>query len=321
MERRMQSGPGGFAAKIEQQMKGQVKGPNTADDVDEKAALHPDVPATKSGDYPSNDSPDSSQDAILTKAKCAKDKCNILVVVDMQKDYCKGCGSTTESQWASTGVKALADPIKQLLAKSAKFDLIIFTQDWLASGKPFLVHDTNGAKVMDELEPPAEAKSKTFYFTKGADDWLNHGYWGGRQFAIKGETGVGAKKPTPLDDILVSAGYTPDKTSMYVTGTATYRCVMKGSVHANALGFDVNIVADSVEGDGDKGDWDRYGVPGTPPADKTLQQWKMDVFSTRGGPDVAKRQSILKNAGVKSCANAAAVIASIDGKACPVTKA
>ena len=34
-------------------------------------------------------------------------------------------------------------------------------------------------------------------------------------------------------------------------GTATYRCVMKGSVHARAHGYKVQYVKNAVEGDGD----------------------------------------------------------------------
>ena len=31
----------------------------------------------------------------------SKKRCNVLVVVDMQNDYCKGCGSPTESPWST----------------------------------------------------------------------------------------------------------------------------------------------------------------------------------------------------------------------------
>ena len=56
-------------------------------------------------------------------------------------------------------------------------------------------------------------------------------------------------------------GYDPSWTSLYVTGTATYRCVMKGSVHARAHGYKVQYVKNAVEGDGDDYDWKRYACP------------------------------------------------------------
>ena len=186
---------------------------------------------------------------------CAKDqeRCTVLVVVDMQKDYCQGCGSPTESQWASKGVKEIATPINAVIdAAGDNLDLVLFTQDYLPDDSKFLVHNSVGSEVLDELKQPV---GKTAHFTKGADDWMNHGFYKGRKYAINGETVENAHLPESLDVILNAYGYHPKKTHMYVVGTATYRCVMKGSVHARALGYKVSIVENSVEGEGDDYDW------------------------------------------------------------------
>jgi len=290
----------------------------------------PPVNVPKPDDYP------AGENAVPYPAfpKCAKDKeqCNVLVVVDMQKDYCKGCGSPTESQWASAGVKQIATPINSIIDEAINdLDLVLFTQDFLAKGTPFLVHDTVGAEVLDELKQPAE---KTAHFTKGADDWMNHGFWHGRKYAIQGEAQEGAHKPESLDMILDSYGFSPKKTNIYVVGTATYRCVMKGSVHARALGYTVSIVENSVEGEGDDYDWGRYGdssknenaVKGSCKemlgisekcGEVKQRQWMETVYDTRGGPSPELRKKILHHAHVHSCADAAAVKASINGTPCP----
>ena len=77
---------------------------------------------------------------------------------------------------------------------------------------------------------------------------MNDGYYNGRLSSKKGDS-------KPQRRILREFG---SWTSLYVTGTATYRCVMKGSVHARAHGYKVQYVKNAVEGDGDDYDWKRY---------------------------------------------------------------
>ena len=43
-----------------------------------------------------------------------------------------------------------------------KLALVLTTKDWLKGGNAFLVHDTEGAEVMDQLKLP---KKKTVAFT------------------------------------------------------------------------------------------------------------------------------------------------------------
>ena len=141
-------------------------------------------------------------------------------------------------------------------------------------------------------------------------------------------------RPRDLGHILQEFGYTPTKTSLYVTGTATYRCVMKGSVHAKSLGYTVSYVKNAVEGDGDDYDWKRYACPnfmnggvkkschdmfGEPCDARAKSKWFKTVYETLGGPSVKLRQHIMKNAGVLECADAAAVVSSLEGSPCPVT--
>lgn len=265
----------------------------------------------------------------------AQATCNVLVVVDMQKDYCKGCGSATESKWASEGVKALVGPINRIIGESAEgFEVVVFTQDWLDKGSAFLVHDTVGSQLLDGITQPA---GKSFHFTKTADDWMNHGYFHGRLYAIKGEAGHGIGKPSSLDTILWSNGYSPEKTHLYVVGTATYRCVMKGSVHARALGYTVSFVEDAVDGDGNEYDWQRFGDPcnsravhpschsymgiedvGTACSENDKRLWAESIYTALGGPDRRLRQSIMGHAQIRRCEDADAVFASLNGKSCPV---
>ena len=268
------------------------------------------------------------------------DHCNILVVVDMQNDYCKGCGSPTESKWASATVKELAatqGPINQVIQKAhdagVPFDMILFTQDWLGDGSPFLTHDTKGAEVIETILNQDDEKSATY--TKRADDWMNDGYYNGRLYAIRGEAKKGDSKPRDLGRILREFGYSPSWTSLYVTGTATYRCVMKGSVHARAHGYKVQYVKNAVEGDGDDYDWKRYACPnfmnsgvkkschdmfGQTCDGRAKSKWLESVYKTLGGPSVHLREHIMKNAGVLECADADAVVSSLKGTDCPLTE-
>ena len=50
------------------------------------------------------------------------------------------------------------------------------------------------------------------------------------------------------------------------------------------------------------------------------KQWMETVYDTRGGPSPELRKKILHHAHVHSCADAAAVKASISGTACPVSE-
>lgn len=109
---------------------------------------------------------------------------------------------------------------------------------------------------------------------------------------------------------------------------------MKGSVHARSLGYTVSYVKNAVEGDGDDYDWKRYACPnfmnqgvkkscqdmmGAPCNEEQTSQWYDTVFKTLGGPSVHLREHIMKNAGVLECGDAAAVVGSLGGSACPIT--
>ena len=67
----------------------------------------------------------------------SKKRCNVLVVVDMQNDYCKGCGSPTESPWSTDALLKIAPNINKALelradgSKHSVWDLVIFTKDSL----------------------------------------------------------------------------------------------------------------------------------------------------------------------------------------------
>jgi nicotinamidase-related amidase len=173
--------------------------------------------------------------------------CTVLIVVDMQNDYCSECNSTTVSKWATPGLPVVADAINRLQADDRNLiDLTLFTQDWLPSTSPFLRKNTYGSEIMKMLHE----NSNSLRFTKSSDDWMNNlgpkdcdyctlAYDNKYHFALNNEKMKNQPNHNPptLYDFLSSYGYTPEKTRLIVVGTAENRCVMKGSLHAINIGY------------------------------------------------------------------------------------
>ena len=175
---------------------------------------------------------------------CRNDLCTVLVVVDMQNDYCLECNSTTVSPWAVSGLPAVAHHINRLQTSDAHLiDFTIYTQDWLPSTSPFLPRNTYGSAILDALQRPKDPSTFTT-FTKDSDDWMNTlgpkqecayctpSYDDQYHFALNGESTPSQPTHPTLQNYLSSKGYAPAKTRLVVVGTAENRCVMKGSLHA-----------------------------------------------------------------------------------------
>lgn len=267
-----------------------------------------------------------------------KSKCNLMIVVDMQNDYCKQCGSKTVSKWAGEDMLAKAAEINDALALKtidgeSAWDLVVFTQDWLQPGEACndcakwskdhkkclkcvnsaLVHDTFGAQVISQIHKPAN-KDRYMMFTKNTDDWFTaldeKTAWDGkRHFALNGESIPGNPHPT-LREILVYRGFTPEKTRMVVTGVASNRCVMKGSTHARYDNYrSVYAFSSAIAGMADKpenwrpGDNAPHTYCGTPenPCDTVAERrpWEKKVFlGYKGGPTRPEAVAIMLGAGI-----------------------
>ena len=168
---------------------------------------------------------------------------NVLIIVDMQNDYCKECNSSTVSKWALKGLPSVAQHINDL--HTVHFDQYVFTQDWLPTGSPFLQRHTFGSELIKALKIP----NKSLTFTKSSDDWMNNlgpktncsyctpSYDNQYHFALNKETTKKFPKHPTLVQYLSFYGYDPENTRLVVTGIAENRCVMKGSVHAIEYGY------------------------------------------------------------------------------------
>ena len=184
----------------------------------------------------------------------------VLVIVDMQNDYCIECNSTTVSRWALAGLPGVARHINLLHSDpffKQNIDRVIFTQDWLSATSKYLKRNTYGAALIRSLDRPEGSLA----FTKSSDDWMNRlgpkynctycdaSFDDKYHFALNGERRKGEPErrpsvpglppilPPTLDQYLTSYGYSPRDTRLVVTGIAENRCVMKGSVHAMNLGY------------------------------------------------------------------------------------
>lgn len=261
-----------------------------------------------------------------TIGACSKDTCNLLVVVDMQNDYCTTCGSETVSPWAEP-ILPTAAKINDIMAlKTPKgesiWDLVVFTKDWLEPGvvcleqkesscvKSSLVRDTFGTQVVSQIRKPADSAAYLEY-TKNLDDWFNTmdaNMSADHQdhFALNGENIPGNSHPT-LRQMLQYRGFTPEKTRMVVTGTASNRCVMKGSVHARYDGYNVFVVASAIAGYAEKPDNWHPGenAPDTFCGDtqacdgNEARSWEREVFfGEKGGPTRPQAFAIMTGAGV-----------------------
>lgn len=210
------------------------------------------------------------------KFECSSaDKCNVLVVVDMQNDYCLECEQTTDTcHWAfRSPLESAAAQINSAITESGvDWDFIVYTQGLMTwpsgDGDECTYPDTRGFEVIDTLKNELDndfSKDPTkdfMMFSKLTDDWFTDAVFGGsRQFANNGETlpGWTGEQPPTLPEQLEYRGFKPGNTQLFVTGTATNRCVMKGAVHARDLGFDVVLGKDAVTG----GSEDRWVISKT----------------------------------------------------------
>lgn len=284
------------------------------------------------------------------KFDCTADKkCKVLIVVDMQNDYCAECKTDEDTcNWPYRSL--LNDPAAKvneaIRDSNVDYEFAVYTQglqDWHTDDGDCTYPGQRGFEIMDTLKSGldqgfANDPTKDFMtFSKLTDDWFTDAVFGSRQWANNGETlpfWTGDQPPT-LPEQLKYRGFLPSNTQLFVTGTATNRCVMKGAVHARALGFDVILAKDAVTG-GSEDRWviskvtipdgqnacaipsetDEYGnlhhcavslsceeynnkQGGAPCTEEEKQEWMYNVyFGWRGGPSQNDAFKYLENSGV-----------------------
>lgn len=211
------------------------------------------------------------------------DKKNVLLVIDMQRDYCIGdaCGEpvSTVSKWASDKTTTVVQPIVDLMDKNV-YDLVVFTQDSLSEGEvcvenpngedwvngscvlgSSLVTGSPGWEVIHALTDAAKAEfgeSKIIFYTKHTDDALNILDGSYQELDVFAD---GACYPTPQEDrkfdvvgdynqplaeVLRSRGFGIKNANIHAVGVLGNRCVMKSALHAKYLGYDVTVIKSAV---------------------------------------------------------------------------
>ena len=175
---------------------------------------------------------------------CKKSHCNVVVVVDMQNDYCHASGPSRENEcqaeqdpftgemyepgkspFTVAGVKDAGNKVNEVM-DSVDADVVVFTQDWLSPDDKFLRENTFGTRLLSNIRQPLD---KSYRFTKSTDDWMIQSFvQGERKYALNGKQ-IGLRtdvESTTLPTIFETYGYDePGKTTMYVTGVALNRCV------------------------------------------------------------------------------------------------
>jgi nicotinamidase-related amidase len=248
------------------------------------------------------------------------DQKRVLVVVDVQRDYCKDhedCGvlSETVSPWAASHTGRVVQPIIQHM-ESGDYDLIVFTRDALNEGDvcavggswingtcsqgSSLVKGSAGSQVLERLLTSAHShytSDKILTYTKRTDDWMtevatcNPSCWPSENLF---DTEHNFEDLT-LNNVLGKRGFSPSNTHFYVTGVLTNRCVMKGSLHARQLGFDVTVLRDSVAGPEESDRWETnqtvaedlgfHVAPEICLGDECNHEWFTQVYlGYKGGP-------------------------------------
>lgn len=266
----------------------------------------------------------------------------------MQNEYCPNDGCTSKSPaaklsgnanpgWADASVAKIVPNIVEIVTSSAiKWDGILITMDWLPAQCKGLTAKTDGADVINEINDAVRkvhAKSHIpfFRFLKGNDDWMNElNIFNTNQYDM---FHTGNEKP--LIHYLEKAGFTPSRTVMTVTGTATNRCVMKGSVHAESHGYAVQHV-DAASAGGETQEYSTAAqneefkeyllraaplttVPtagGTNNADakqitkavKQIAKWQEEIFMKMKGPPRADALGLLRQSGVRMLPDLAAAV-------------
>jgi len=231
--------------------------------------------------------------------KCTNDACSVLVITDVQNDYCKGCGSESESPWARTEVKELLEDITKAIALkksdgSPLWDLIVFTRDVLEEnyvcadvdhdgqandfkiidekrvclGGSSLTSGSYGSQVPDELKSARDMANVPFIeHTKSTADWMttmNPETSFDGKFKFDAELLESVPQLT-LKEKLERKGFAPGKTTIVVTGIVTNRCVMKGAIHAAHEGYSTFALTDAIWGFPEMDNWTTQGKKANAP--------------------------------------------------------
>jgi len=176
-----------------------------------------------------------------TQKRAQLPRAQVLVVVDMQKDYDTEANTqlygNVQPHGYANPIAHFVDPINTM-RESNSWDLVVFTFDWLsadmlAGRTPFCLEHSFGATLLNDLVIDA---SRDVLFRKSSDDsFCDHGG------EVEARTGCDR-----LGDVLAALGFTPASTSLIFVGQRFERCVLKSVMHARFLGYECSVVMDAT---------------------------------------------------------------------------
>ena len=174
-----------------------------------------------------------------------------LILVDLQNDFCPG-----GALGVPEGDQVI--PIANALARSARFDLVVATQDWHPRSHGSFADNHPGRKIGETIDlhglpqilwpvhcvqhthgaafhPALDLTRIGKVFQKGTDPSID---------SYSGFFDNGHRKATGLGEYLKSAAVT----EVYVCGLATDYCVKFTALDARQLGFNTHLIEDASRG-------------------------------------------------------------------------
>ena len=307
----------------------------------------------------SNDGPNGCYCTPQTKQRY------VLVVVDMQNDYDQASNSSTLSPWAvdlTAYKKRITDLYRDFYATNRSWSLIVWTRDTprdgfcdTNTGRCSLKNGSFGARsvfegtVMLQSPPrpvtPNAATPNMLFWSKTTDNWmlqeindwgLTRHSWGPTRYPeittkhqpICDENSPYSETCSDLHAWLIRHGYTPSITTLVVVGVASNRCVMKGAVNAQALGYQVVVIKNAIAGPAQPTQSDKWFVcssihamrndcldgidccnapptkckstSGSPCDAEAFTAWRTSIYQgAKGGPSRKQAFEIMQHAGVQ----------------------
>lgn len=222
----------------------------------------------------------------------------VLMVIDMQNDYCSDCGVVGGSPWSEPLAEA-ANNIGRLMSDNPWKDAwarVFFTQDYSENGwtatntadgskYSFLKWGTPGAAIIQIIEDKMNPTKPRSRFVKSTDDWMtdlglkethdNELHYGHNNLVVR----------ATMHQLLQEHGFFPWNSHLFVTGTAYNRCVLKGAIHAVRLGYKVTVLKNATGGHATVADrWPVETLPIIAPSGP----WPIDVPQTMPNPWLCK---------------------------------
>ncbi|CAD7952749.1 unnamed protein product [Amoebophrya sp. A25] len=232
---------------------------------------------------------------------------DILVVVDMQQDYCKYVETPEKKSkycpkqsrtfslsprklWSVPEVDDTADAIdnKYVALPMGTWDGIVFTRDSLKcpDGQDECSLERGKDKIIPRLLESAIARhgqENVLEFTKTTDDWMTEkeacdrevdsGCWPIEdQFDVEhAENEVGHPLEWHMRERF-NLSEDPAKTRLTVVGTQINRCILKGSLHAKEKGYIVHVGTDAAFSSDEAFHFDGKAPYAPPPSKEFMQE-------------------------------------------------